>query len=116
MMRAFAFAAAMTVAVPAFAQTPPPPPPEMVLLPRATVEAMLYDVQAIARLRPELATPAVEQTFGTLSACLADNPVAGRLTRQGQDQCQAVTDALAAQDKALADAKAAAKPAAPIKP
>ncbi len=81
--------------------------PDMALLPRAAVEAAIRDAQAIATLHPDLATPAVQEAFGALAACLADNPVQGRLTRQGQDQCPAVTEALAAQEKALADARKA---------
>ncbi len=104
-----------TMALPALAQQPPPKP-EMALLPRGAVEAAIRDVQAIATLHPDLATPAVEQAFGALAACLADNPVNGRLTRQGQDQCPAVTEALAERDKALADAQKAVKPAPAPKP
>ncbi|MDA8251078.1 MAG: hypothetical protein M0Z28_18170 [Rhodospirillales bacterium] len=90
----------------------PPAKPDMALLPRAAVEAAIRDVQAIATLHPDLATPAVQEVFGALAACLADNPVQGRLTRQGTDQCPAVTESLAAQ-KALADARKPAEKPAP---
>lgn len=88
-----------TLALPAVAQQPVPQP-EMVLLPRAAVEAAIRDAQAIATLHPDLATPAVQEAFGALAACLADNPVNGRLVRQGADQCPAVTAALAEREKA----------------
>ena len=106
---------ALTLAVPAMAQQPAPKP-DMALLPRAAVEAAIRDALAIATLHPDLATPAVQEAFGALAACLADNPVNGRLTRQGQDQCPTVTEALAAQDKAMADARKAAAPAPASKP
>ena len=112
-MRSLILAALLLAPLAAQAQQPPPKS-EMALLPRAAVEATIRIAQAIATLHPDLATPAVLEAFGALAACLADNPVNGHLTRQGQDQCPAVTEALAAQDKALADArKAAEKPAAP---
>lgn len=105
---------ALTLAVPAMAQQPAPKP-EMALLPRAAVEAAIRDVQAIATLHPDLATPAVQEAFGALAACLADNPVGGHLVRQGADQCPAVTAALAGRDRALA-AKKAAEPKKPDAP
>ena len=98
---------------PLAAQAQQPPKPDMALLPRAAVEAAIRDVQAIVTLHPDLATPAVQEAFGALATCLAANPVNGRLTRQGQDQCPAVTEALAAQDKALADARKPAEKPAP---
>lgn len=108
-MRHLTLAAALLAVAPAFAQ-PPPAAPEMVLLPRILAETAAQWIGA-----PD-ATTAV-RVFAALQACLADNPQGGRLVRQGQDQCPAVTAALAARDKELADAKAAAaKPAAPIKP
>lgn len=95
---------------------PAPQQPEMVLLPRQLAETAAQWISA-----PD-ATTAV-RIFAALQACLADNPQGGRLTRQGQDQCPAVTAALAARDKELADAKAAAaksaeapKAAEPTKP
>ena len=101
---------------PLAAQAQQPQKPEMALLPRAAVESAIRDVQAIVTLHPDLATPAVQEAFGALAACLADNPQNGRLERRGQDQCPAVTEALAAQDKALADARKAAAPAPASKP
>ena len=92
----------------------------MATVPRAAVVAVMNTMQAIAVLHPDLATPAVEQAFAMLGACVADNPVNGMLRRQGADQCPAVTEALAAQAKELADAKKAAaqppKPTDPAKP
>ncbi len=101
---------------PLAAQAQQPPKPDMALLPRAAVEAAIRDAQAIATLHPDLATPAVQEAFGALAACLADNPVNGRMERRGADQCPAVTEALAAQDKALADARKAAQPHASENP
>ena len=95
----------VTLALPALARAADAPKPDMALLPRAAVESAIRDVQAIATLHPDLATPAVQEAFGALAACLADNPVQGRLERRGADQCPAVTEALAERDKALADAR-----------
>ena len=105
-MKRLILAAAVLSAAPALAQQPPKP--DMALLPRAAVEAAIRDAQAIATLHPDLATPAVQEAFGALAACLADNPQNGRLTRQGADQCPAVTAALAAQAKRDAPAEPAA--------
>ena len=102
--------ALLLAATPALAQQTPAKP-DMALLPRAAVEAAIRDAQAIATLHPDVATPAVVEAFTALAECLADNPVQGRLTRRGPDRCPAVTEALDAQAKALADArKGAAKP------
>ncbi len=88
----------------------PPQPPDMVLLPRQIAESAM---QWISTPDPTTAV----RLYATLQACLADNPQNGRVTRQGPDLCQAVTAALAARDKELADAKAtAATSAAPTKP
>ena len=114
-MRPLIIAALLLAPFAAQAQQPAPKS-DMALLPRAAVEATIRIAQAIATLHPDLATPTVQEAFGALAACLADNPVNGRLTRQGQDQCPAVTEALAAQDKAMADARKAAAPAPASKP
>ncbi len=92
------------------------PAPEMAVVPFAAVENAILDVQAIVRLHPELATPALAQHFGALSACLADNPRNGRVMRQGADECPAVTEALAARDRALAAKQKPAADKPPTKP
>jgi hypothetical protein len=78
----------------------------MVLLPRSLAEAA---VQWIAAPNAGNAV----QLYDSLAACLADNPHDGVTWRMGQDQCSGVTEALAAQAKALADAKVAPTEPAP---
>jgi len=99
-------AAALLVAAPAFAQ--PQAKPEMVLLPRQVAEAA---AQWIAQPNAGNAV----QLYAALTACIADNPHGGVTTHMGADQCAAVTEALAAQAKELADAKAP-KPTVPTPP
>ena len=87
----------------------PGTPPEMVLLPRPLAE------QALAWIATPNPTNAV-MLYASFAACLNDNPHNGVATRSGQDQCQMVTDALAARDKEIADLKkqiADLKPPAP---
>lgn len=96
-----AFAQPPTPPVP---QAPQAPQPDMVLLPRQLVET------AAQWIAVPSATDAV-QLFLMLQACVADNPAGGVIRHNGPDQCPAVTQALAAQSRELADAnKAAAKP------
>lgn len=85
--------------------------PDIVLLPRAAVEAAIRDAQAIVVLHPDLATPTVQESFGALGACLADNPVGGVVRRQGPDQCPIVTRALAERAKATGTPKPASSAA-----
>lgn len=95
---------------PLAAQAQQPPQPDVVLLPRDVVESVREWMFAP---NPQTAI----RLFAALNACIADNPVNGHIMRQGQDQCPAVTAALAERDKELADArKAAEKPAAPAEP
>ncbi len=91
-------AAIMLASVPAFAQAPaaPPQPPEMVLMPRAQVEAML---NWMAQPDPTTAI----RLASVVTACLANNPQGGVVRRSGPDQCPVVTEALAARDKQIAD-------------
>jgi hypothetical protein len=109
-MKQVLLAAALALApLAAYAQTPAPAPkPDMALLPREVVMGLLQRLQSIGDLHPELITATVQQAAQAAMACLNDNPVGGRLVRQGPDQCPVVTEALAAQEKELADAKAAA--------
>ena len=86
-----AVGACATWSAPAWAADPVPP--EMVLLPRNLAEAA---AQWIAT--PDAATAV--RIYATLQACLADNPVNGRVQRMGQDQCPAVTAALAEREHA----------------
>jgi hypothetical protein len=115
-MKQVLLAAALALApLAAYAQTPAPAPkPDMILLPRESVAAVVQQMQAIGTLSPELMKPAVLQDLRQMVACANDNPVDGRLVRQGPDQCQPVTDALKARDdeiaglnKQVADARAA---------
>lgn len=96
--------ASLLLTTPAFAQQPPAP--EMVLLPRSVAETA---AQWIASPNAGNAV----QLYAALTACISDNPHGGVTTHMGQDQCGAVTAALAARDKEIADLKAAAKPADP---
>jgi len=108
-MRALVLAAALMAAAPFAAQAQPQPPkPEMVLLPRQVAEAA---AQWIAQPNAGNAV----QLYAALTACIADNPHGGVTTHMGADQCAAVTEALAAQAKELADAKAP-KPTVPTPP
>jgi hypothetical protein len=86
--------------VPAAGQ--PAPTQEMVLLPRSLVD------EALRWIADPNAGNAVH-LFASLDACLSDNPNNGRLARIGPDRCAVVTEALAAQAKALTDAATAAK-------
>ncbi len=75
---------------------------------------MVLHLQAYYIQHPD--DPAMPQILRAARACLDDNPTNGGLTRRGADECPAVTDALAEQAKALADAQKAAKPAPAPKP
>lgn len=92
MTRRFILTATLLTAAPAFAQQPAPHP-DLVLLPRATAEAALA---WIATPNPVNAV----RLYAELAACLADNPVNGRVARQARDHCPAVTAALAERHKA----------------
>ena len=82
----------------ALAQAPAttPQPPEMVLMPRAQIEAML---NWMAQPDPTTAI----RLASVVTACLANNPQGGVVRRSGPDQCPVVTEALAARDKQIAD-------------
>ena len=75
----------------ALAQAPAttPQPPEMVLMPRAQIEAML---NWMAQPDPTTAI----RLASVVTACLANNPQGGVVRRSGPDQCPVVTEALAA--------------------
>src|SRR6185312_11029033 len=77
-----------------------PQKPEMVLLPRQVAEAA---AQWIAQPNAGNAV----QLYAAMTACIADNPSSGVVRHVGPDQCPAVTEALAAREKELADAKKA---------
>jgi hypothetical protein len=98
-MRRLALAAAFFIpaATPAMAQQPTAKP-EMVLIPRVVAE------EAASWIRhPDINTHI--DLYAAIGACLADNPHDGVLRRMGADQCQSVTDAIAARDKEIADLK-----------
>ena len=82
----------------ALAQAPAttPQPPEMVLMPRAQIEAVL---NWMAQPDPTTAI----RLASVVTACLANNPQGGVVRRSGPDQCPVVTEALAARDKQIAD-------------
>lgn len=84
----------MSVATPALAQQAA----EMVLLPRPIAEKALEWIAA-----PN-ANNAV-MLYASFAACLNDNPHNGVTARSGQDQCPAVSDAVAAREKEIADLK-----------
>lgn len=86
--------------------TPTSPAPEMVLLPRALAEAA---TQWIAQPNASNAV----QLYAALTACISDNPQNGVVMRSGVDQCQIVTQALAARSGMQPPAKVAAKPSLP---
>jgi len=100
------------VASSAWADEPAPPqpaqpPPDLVLLPRALAVAPLQLLQAIVTLHPQAVDQAViTQLWQEMTACLKDNPTNGVVTRQGQDQCPQVTEALAKQGEKQPDKKA----------
>ena len=104
-MRALILAFALLLPIAAHAQQPTI---EMVLVPRGIAETALSWIMA-----PN-ANNAV-QLYAALQACIADNPHGGVTRRSGPDQCPAVTEALAAQEKALADATRAASPPPAVK-
>ena len=99
-MRPLILAALLLAPLAAQAQQPKP---DMVLLPRTLAEAAAQWMQ-----QPD-PTSAI-RIYAALLACLADNPVNGRVVRQGADQCPAVTAALAERDKALAGAQKPEQP------
>lgn len=72
--------------------------PEMVLLPRNLAQAA---VQWMAQPDPTIAV----NLHALLFACIQDNPTGGSTVHTGQDQCPAVTSALAARDKEISDLK-----------
>jgi hypothetical protein len=101
-----AIAAFSLLLMPLAMAQPAPTEPEMVLIPRSVAETAL---NWIATPDPLTAV----RLFGSLSACINDNPKDGVVMRNGRDGCPAVTDALAKQAKELADAKTANPPASP---
>lgn len=86
---------------------------DVILLPRAVAEAA---EQWIAQPNPNNAV----QLYAILSACISNNPRDGVVVRMGPDQCQPVTDAIAARDKEVADLRKRVAdtktPATPDKP
>ena len=100
-MRRLIAAALLLAPFAAYAQ---PAPIDMVLMPRALVEDAANWVKA-----PDPRSAVL--IWMSLVACINDNPHNGPNVRVGADQCPAVTQAIAARDKELADLKAAAKPA-----
>lgn len=88
---------ALLPAIPAAAVAEQPlPKPDVVIIPRVAVQAAM---NWIATPDP---TNAV-RLYSALQACLQDNPIDGRVSRMGPDQCPEVTEAIAARDKEIAD-------------
>lgn len=82
-------------AVAQVAQPGPSAKPEMVLIPRSVAEtAANWIAQPDAAVAVKL--------YAAFSACIADNPAGGVMTRSGQDQCSIVSEAIDARDKELA--------------
>lgn len=96
-MKQVLLAAALLAPTIAMAQ-PAPQKPEMVLFPREVAEVATNWIAS-----PNAGTAV--QLFLMLRACLADNPDQGRVVRMGQDQCPAVTAALAERDAEVASLK-----------
>lgn len=67
----------------------------MVLIPRSVAETALNWIS-----QPDAAVAV--KLYAAFSACIADNPTGGVMTRSGPDQCGIVTEAIDARDKELA--------------